>query len=237
MDRKDEHVHDSTHGKVERAKDQALGKHDDHPDVGDHVGEAAGGISGVLAGAAIGSLGGPVGTVIGGIAGAMGGWWTGRAVSEAAEALTEDDETYYRKHYETSSTRVSSRSYDDVRPAYHLGHIAAHNPNFRGRTFSEVEPELQRGWGTDISSRHGEWNVVRGYASEGYTRSSSLRGDSARNVDRVDNADLGDRTRNAANTAGDKLENLWERTKDAASDTKARVDGNPATRPDSDTRL
>lgn len=235
MDRRDEHVHDSTQGKVERAKDQALGKHDDHPDVGDHVGEAAGGISGVLAGAAIGSLGGPIGTVIGGIAGAMGGWWTGRAVSEAAEALTEDDEAYYRKHYETS--RAGTRSYDDVRPAYHLGHIASHNPNFQGRSFSEVEPELQRGWSGDVSSRYGQWSEVRGYASEGYTRGSSLRGDSERTLNRVEGADLGDRTRSATDKAGDKLEHLWERTKDAASDTKARVDGNPATRPDSDTRF
>ncbi len=59
--------------KLERAKDKALGKHDDNPGVADHVGEAAGGITGVVAGAAVGSAAGPVGTVIGGILGAMGG--------------------------------------------------------------------------------------------------------------------------------------------------------------------
>ena len=71
---RDDRTHDVNDGKIERAKDAALGKHDSNPDAGDLVGEAAGGVSGVLAGAAIGSVGGPVGTIIGGIAGAVGGF-------------------------------------------------------------------------------------------------------------------------------------------------------------------
>ena len=119
--------------------------HDDHPGVGDHIGEAAGGISGVLAGAALGSVGGPIGTIIGGIAGAVGGWWSGRTVSEAATRLTHDDDKYYRGHYEGSSNRLADRSYDDVRPAYHLGHIASGNPDYKDRDFDAVESDLRRG--------------------------------------------------------------------------------------------
>ena len=89
-------IDDSTDARVERAKDAALGKHDSHPSHLDEAGEAAGGIGGTLAGAAIGSVAGPVGTLIGGIAGAMGGWWTGRAVTEAASKLTKEDDEYYR---------------------------------------------------------------------------------------------------------------------------------------------
>lgn len=165
--------HDANDGKIERAKDRALGRHDKHPDTGDLVGEAAGGVSGVLTGAAIGSAGGPVGTIIGGIAGALGGWWTGRAISEAAETLTEDDEAYYREHYAKSPARPADRDYESVRPAYHLGHIASRNPNFRGRTWDEVEPELRRGWSEDVTKRHGSWEALRGYAREGYTRGTS----------------------------------------------------------------
>ena len=84
-------LNDSTDGRAERAKDAALGKHDSNPSHVDEAGEAAGGIGGVLAGAAIGSVAGPVGTLIGGIAGAMGGWWSGRAVTEAASKLTDAD--------------------------------------------------------------------------------------------------------------------------------------------------
>ena len=90
MDNKDFNV--STDGRLERAKDQALGKHDSHPSVADQVGEGVGSIGGMLAGAAIGTAAGPVGTLIGGIAGAVGGWWTGRAVTEAAGAMSTDDD-------------------------------------------------------------------------------------------------------------------------------------------------
>ena len=154
--------------KLDRAKNQALGKHDDNPGIADHVGEAAGGIGGVAAGAAIGSLAGPIGTVIGGIAGAVGGWWAGRAVAEAATAVTTDDDDYYRRHYDT--TPIGDRSYDQVRPAYHIGHIASRNPDYRGRSFDDVDADLRRGWAADHAQ---PWDSVRSYASEGYRRGAS----------------------------------------------------------------
>jgi hypothetical protein len=163
-----------TDGRMEQAKDAALGRHDSNPGVADHVGEAAGGISGVLVGAGIGSAGGPIGTIIGGIAGAMGGWWTGRAVSEAATTLTRDDEDYYRKHYEASPDRPADRGYEQVRGAYYLGHLASHNPNFTNRQFDEVEPELERGWKSAPES-YGNWMAVRNYAREGWTRGTTRR--------------------------------------------------------------
>jgi hypothetical protein len=158
----------TTDSKLERAKDQALGKHDDHPGVADHVGEAAGGVSGVVAGAAAGSVVGPVGTVIGGIVGAMGGWWAGRAVAEAATAVTTEDDLYYRKHYETSPNRLADRKYDDLKPAYYLGHMASRNPDYRNRNFNDIEADLRKGWSTD--PRYGSWDTARNYASEGFNR-------------------------------------------------------------------
>lgn len=176
--------------KMDRVKDKALGKHDDHPGVADHVGEGVGGISGVAAGAAIGSAVGPVGTVIGGIVGAMGGWWAGRAISEAATAVTTEDDGYYRHHYESSPTKLADRSYDDVKPAYYLGHVASRNPDYRNRSFDEVESDLKKGWAHD--SRYGSWDSVRGFAAEGYTRGRSTLGTAADRVaDKAD--DLKDR--------------------------------------------
>jgi gas vesicle protein len=143
--------------------------HDANP--GDEVGEAVGGISGVLTGAALGSLGGPVGTIIGGIAGAVSGWWAGRAISEAASHATDDDDSVYREHY-TGAGRAD-RQYDDVRPAYHLGHIAGRNPDYQGRQFDEIETDLRHGWTGDVSQRHGDWNEVRDYARHAYERGRS----------------------------------------------------------------
>lgn len=176
---------DTTDSRVERAKDQALGKHDDSPGVADHVGEAAGGISGVVAGAAVGSAIGPVGTILGGILGAMGGWWTGRAVAEAATAITSADETYYRRHFDSSPGRFGTRTYDEVKPAYYLGHIASRNPDYRDRSFEDVETDLRRGWTTD--SKYGAWDDVRGFAREGFTRGRSTLSNVASGLaDRVD---------------------------------------------------
>lgn len=164
----------TTDAKVDNVKGKALGKHDSNPGVADHVGEAAGGISGVVAGAAVGSVIGPVGTIIGGIVGAMGGWWSGRAVAEAATAITADDEGYYKKHYESSPNRLADRNYDNVKPAYYLGHLASRNPDYKNRSFQDVENDLRTGWSSD--SKHGSWDEARGYASEGFNRGRSTFG-------------------------------------------------------------
>lgn len=161
--------------------------HHDHPTVGDQVGEAAGGISGVLAGAAIGSLGGPIGTVIGGIAGAIGGWWAGRAISEAASNFSHADDAHFRSDYEArdlGEARSASRSYEAVRPAYQLGYLASRNPDYAGRSFDEIEPDLERGWSSNANSTSGtDWEEMREYARTAYVRGaasqSSLTGDSS----------------------------------------------------------
>jgi hypothetical protein len=171
---------------------------------GDEIGEAVGGISGVLTGAALGSLGGPIGTIIGGIAGAVSGWWAGRAISEAASHATNDDDDYYRTHYEGSRTATgAARTYDDVRPAYQLGHIAGRNPDYKSRSFDEVETDLRHGWSGDVTQRHGDWNEVRDYARHGYERSRS------ENI----------------------LERGAHKAADMVDDVKDRFDGNPASRP------
>ena len=164
----------SLDGRLEQAKDAALGPHDGNPSVGDEIGEAAGGISGVLVGAGIGSSAGPIGTLIGGIAGAIGGWWTGRAIAEAAEKLTREDDEEFRKHYEASPDRPADGRYEDVRAAYVLGHIASHNPNFVDRQFEEIESQLARGW-DDCTERPCEWQKVRAFAGEGYRQGVERR--------------------------------------------------------------
>ena len=163
----------STDGRIERAKDAALGSHNGPPSTADEIGEAAGGISGTLLGAGVGMAAGPVGALLGGIAGALGGWWAGRAVSEAAEKLTGDDDSYYRHHYQSQADRPADRSSEDVRGAYYLGQIASHNPNFVAREFDEVEPELEQGWAA--AKADGSWTSARPYVREAYTRGKERR--------------------------------------------------------------
>ena len=202
---------------------------DDEPTTADYVGEAAGGISGGLAGAAIGSIGGPVGTLIGGLAGVIGGWWAGRSIAEAAKDYGDVDDRYYREHYESGS-RVTNRSFDDVRPAYQIGHLASRNPDYRGRDFDTVESDLRRGWSDEIGARHGDWSSVRDYAREGYTRGTSTLAStsagavdsSVRTSDRLDN--VADRSAHAADRVATGLEGAVDNVKD-------RIHGNPASKP------
>ena len=143
-----------------------------HPDAADHLGQAAGGITGVLAGAAIGTMAGPVGVLLGGIAGAIGGWWSGRAIAEAAEDLTESEETYYQDHVRRAGNRDADEA--EVKGAFYLGHIAAANPAYADRRFDEVEPELERGWRNSDTTRT-DWRAVRDRCRDGFTRGRERR--------------------------------------------------------------
>lgn len=147
------------------------------PSAADHIGQAAGGITGVVAGAAIGATAGPVGVLLGGIAGAIGGWWSGRAIAEAAEDITEADERFYRQDFERVERRVdhSRRAeFDGARRAYLLGDIAAANPDYAGLTFEDIERDLSRGWQAQGSALE-HWDAVRDYANVGYGRGRERR--------------------------------------------------------------
>ena len=156
--------------KTTRAADGSPNVHGTTDTTGDVVGASTGGVAGAATGAALGSLGGPIGTIIGGLAGAVGGWWSGRAISEAATTFNDEDDAFYRSHHETTSKSAgaSSRaSYNDVRPAYQLGHLAGVNPDYRSRNFDEVEPHLQNAYS---SAGHKNWTDVRSHARDAYSR-------------------------------------------------------------------
>jgi len=220
------------------------------PETGDVIGEAAGGISGVLTGAALGSLGGPIGTIIGGIAGAVGGWWAGHAISEAATKMTHEDERFYREHYESTPSRLGDRTYDDVRPAYQLGHLASRNPDYANRDFDAVESDLQRGWTDDLSAKHGDWQSVRPYVRDSYTRGRSSVGAGGATGTDAGTAAYGAGSAaggidSTTDRAGDKTDNAWDKTKAGAErmgdkiergfdSVKDRVDNNPSSRPNPD---
>lgn len=141
------------------------------PETGREIGEGVGGVAGIATGAAIGSLGGPVGTVIGAIAGALGGWWTGKEVSQAATAYTEGTDTHYRNHFNALPRESRGRftSFDEARPLYQTGYLAAQNPEYRNRSFDQIEPDLKRGWNKDLERQYGSWNDVRGTLNNAYT--------------------------------------------------------------------
>lgn len=154
------------------------------PSTADHVGQAAGGITGVVAGAAIGATAGPIGVLLGGMAGAIGGWWSGRAIAEAAEDITEAEERFYREDFARAAERRSGtdrREFDQARGAYYLGDLAAANPEYAGREFDDIEAELSRGW-TSAAPTRDAWATVRDYARVGFRRGRERRASGARSA-------------------------------------------------------
>jgi len=151
--------------------------------------------------------------LVGGLAGIVGGGWAGKSAAEAAHKYSDTDDRYYRETYEGSSTRLADRSYDQVRPAYQLGHVAGMNPDYADRDFEAVETDLQRGWTDDLRTRHGDWDAVRPYARDAYTRSRAAA---------------------AGSTIAGAVREAGHKTANAVDDMKDRVDGNPASRPGPD---
>jgi hypothetical protein len=168
--------------------------HRDEATAGKLAAEGVGGAAAGAAGAAIGSMAGPAGMIIGGLAGIVGGWWAGKAAAESAKHYTAEDDRYYRDNYEGSSTRIADRSFDDIRPAYQVGHLAGRNPDYKGRDWDAVEPDLERGWTDDVRQKHGEWDAARPFARDAFTRSRDASGapstdaarDKERNITNVD---------------------------------------------------
>ena len=93
-----------------------------------------------------------------------------RTDRENGEDLSHDDDVRYRTTYEASPHRLADRSYEDVRPAFRIGHLAGDNPEFAGKSFESIEHDIQRGWSGDMSTRYGSWETVRRFARDAYER-------------------------------------------------------------------
>lgn len=145
---------------------------------------------GALAGATVATIiAGPVGTPIGALAGlaagALGGWWASHAATSTRYEQADDE--HYRRLYGESPFRLADRSFDHVRPAYQLGHMSAFNPEYAGREFEDIEPDLRRAWRDDFRRYSGEWDAVRHFAGDayGHARSTGAGADALRDYRRV----------------------------------------------------
>ncbi|MCU0635390.1 MAG: YsnF/AvaK domain-containing protein, partial [Gemmatimonadaceae bacterium] len=76
----------------------------------------------------------------------------------------EDDERYAAEH-ESDGTVATTLPFDTLRPAVQLGHLAGRNPDYRGRSFDDVEPALRAAW---AAIGRQDWDVVRNAASRAH---------------------------------------------------------------------
>jgi hypothetical protein len=134
---------------------------------------AAGAVAGATAGLATGVFG-PIGMIVGAIVGGVGGAAAGAAGAVATDNLyTAEHDAHYQALWEGGPDHAADRTFEAVRPAYQFGHIAAQQPEFAGRYFGDVEPELRRRWPDELRTRAGEWGAVRRYVEDGYSHARS----------------------------------------------------------------
>jgi hypothetical protein len=75
----------------------------------------------------------------------------------------EDEMTHYRTNWQQRYS-TQGGSWADYEPAYQFGWEAANNPRYRGRPWTEAEPELRREWESRYPNR--PWNQVTGTVRE-----------------------------------------------------------------------
>ncbi len=161
----------------------------------ERVGEKVGEKAGQMAGRATDTVMNLAGSVFGPVAQQLGDWFTGPDARRAADSFDGDRDRACRTHYasrgstsrdeaDTGGTTTSDRAstppraggYESARPLYQFGHLAGQNPDYQGRSFREVEPELERAWNQGMGASHGRWSEVRDYVGFGYDPRVNLTG-------------------------------------------------------------
>jgi len=130
-------------------------------------GAAAGGVvGGATAGALAGGVTGPVGAAVGAAVGAVAGAVMGR---KAADPAIED--SYWRDNHASRPYARKEVGFEDYRPAYRAG-VECFNRN-PGRSFDDVEPELERDWSRARGKSSLEWEHARPAARDAWDRLSN----------------------------------------------------------------
>lgn len=108
--------------------------------------------------------------VLAGVALVAGGYWASKKLFSAVSELNEEDERDCRTYYEAHSMRSAGVPYSQARTVYVLGYAAGRNPDYSGRGYDDVEPDLRTGY----SGRGtGSYDALRDFGQRGYERSST----------------------------------------------------------------
>jgi len=133
-----------------------------HP-VGTGLGAAAGGMA---AGAAAGTVAGPLGTVAGAAVGAIVGGLAGKGIAEKIDPTAE--EAYWAAQHKSEPYYDKSYTFQDYQPGYRTGWEG--RARHQGRTFDEVERDLQTDYQRNRGQSRLEWENSRHAARAAWNR-------------------------------------------------------------------
>jgi hypothetical protein len=135
-----------------------------HP-VATGIGAASAGAAGAAIG---GAIGGPVGAVVGAVVGAFSGGLAGKGVGEAIDPTVED--AYWQSNYSSRPYADTSATYDDYQPAYRTGYEGYSRYNGTGKSFSELEDDLQRDYETNRGKSNVTWEKAKHATRDAWER-------------------------------------------------------------------
>ncbi|BBC26927.1 hypothetical protein [Pseudanabaena sp. ABRG5-3] len=124
-------------------RDPISGELGSHP-LGAGVGAAGTGTVATVVG---GVVGGPIGAVVGAVIGSVVGGLAGKDVAEQINPTLED--IYWRENYSSSPYFEKGTTYADYQTAYRAGYEGYDRYGHSGRTYSEIEANLQRDYEKD----------------------------------------------------------------------------------------
>jgi len=181
--------------------DPITGEKGSHP-----IGVAAGGAGGAGTGAVIGGVvGGPVGAAVGAAIGAVAGGLAGKGVAEVLDPTVE--EAYWRDEYQNRPYFKKGTSYETYQPYYKYGYESASRPEFRGRKYEDVEPQLESEWKEHRGSAQSEFKEFKGATRDAYERAASS-------------------LNRGSHEASDKADSVWEQIKGNWKQAKGAIKEN-----------
>lgn len=85
---------------------------------------------------------------------------------------TDDDDSYYRNHYNaTYSSTTGASDYDSYKPAYSYGSEMRQSQMYRNRPWDEVEPDLRSGWEARNAGKTGStWENMKAAVRHGWDK-------------------------------------------------------------------
>lgn len=154
-------------------RDPITGQPGAHP-VGTGIGAATAGTIGT----AIGAAAGPVGAAVGAVVGSVVGGLVGKSAAETFDPTVED--SYWQTNYASRPYAKTGSTYEDYQPAYRTGYEGYNQHGSTGRSFTEVEPDLQRHYETSHKDARVGWSDAKYAAQDAWERvrhNSGFRGE------------------------------------------------------------
>jgi len=147
-------------------RDPITGEPGAHP-VATGVGAAGVGGAATIVG---GVVGGPVGAVVGAVVGSVVGGLVGKSTAEAIDPTVEDN--HWRDNYSSRPYFEQGTLYEDYQDAYRTGYEGYKRYGNSGRTYSDIESDLQRDYQTNHSGRLA-WEKAKYAVRDAWDRASA----------------------------------------------------------------